>query len=122
MMPCRVFGSGCGVAVLADERTATTITLATELGLVLVDATSQNNTAVRGGPLPPADPHSGGWTIHVYADHSIVEVIVNNQTAFVVYAAPASTAADRVRLVGVPASASGARLEAWALADAGHKE
>ena len=119
---CAAAHSGCGVAVLADGRTATKITLATELGLLLVDATSQNNTAVRGGPLPPPDGQTGAWTIHVYADHSIVEVIVNNRTALVVYAAPASTAADRVHLVGVPASASGARLEAWALADAGHEE
>ena len=43
-------------------------------GLVLVDATSQNNTAVRGGPLPSAHADTGGWTIHLIADHSIVEV------------------------------------------------
>ena len=116
---CAAAHAGCGVAVLANAKTATRITLATELGLVLVDATSQNNTAVRGGPLPPPDA-AGGWTIHAYADRSIVEVIVNNVTALVVYAAPASAAASGVRLLGAPADLSGARLEAWQLDDPGH--
>lgn len=52
-------------------------------GLVTVDATSQGNSAVRGGPLPAAGPD--GWSVHVYVDHSIIEVIVNKATAFVVY-------------------------------------
>ena len=70
---CAKAHARCGVAVLGDEQgRATTITLATELGLVFVDATLQGNTAVRGGPLPQAT--ATGWTVHLIADHSIVEV------------------------------------------------
>ena len=50
----------------------------------------------------------------------IVEVIVNNATALVVYAVPASPDAGLVHLVGAPADPSTARLQAWALADPGH--
>lgn len=112
--------AACGVAVLGDALGATTVTLSTDLGLVIVDATSQSNNAVRAGPLPPARAGAVPWTIHLIADHSIVEVIVNNATAFVVYALPATTSAGHVRLVGVPANATGAVLDAWPLADAGH--
>ena len=68
-------GAACGVAVLGDSLGATTITLDVELGLVLVDATSQRNSAVRGGPLPPPRAGSIAWSIHLIADHSIVELL-----------------------------------------------
>ena len=41
----------CGVSVLGDGANATTITLMPWLGLVAVNATSQGNVDVRGGPL-----------------------------------------------------------------------
>ena len=117
-------GSRCGVSVLGDARGRTAVTLEQDLGLVVLNATSQGNAAVRGGPLPPpmacGDGDSEGWCIHVYADHAIVEVIVNNATALVAYAAPSSAAAGEVALVGMPVDASEASLKVWALRDAGH--
>ena len=58
----------------------------------------------------------------MYVDHSIVEVIVNNATALVAYAAPSSAAAGEVVLVGALADGtrSAASLTAWVLRDAGH--
>ena len=64
----------CVLSVLGgDGAAATTVTLAPELGLVLVNATSQGNGAVRAGPLPPPDAR-GGWSVHAIVDHSILEV------------------------------------------------
>ena len=68
---------------------------------MIVDATTQGNADVRAGPLPPVNA-AGGWTVHVYVDHCIVELIVNNVTALVVYAAPGITSA-KIDLFGVPA-------------------
>ena len=96
------------------------MSLHAELGLVLVNAVNQGNANVRGGPLPKARDGSAAWTIHLIADHSIVEVIVNNATAFIVYAAPETPGAGLVQLVGTPADASSAKLEVWNLADPKH--
>ena len=89
------------------------MTLAPHLGLVAVDATAQGNSVIRAGPLPAADAGSGGWTVHAYIDHCIIELIVSNATALVVYAAP-SEAASEVALKNVQDSA--ASLEVWRLA------
>ena len=80
---------------------------------------AQGNTAVRGGPLPPPDEATGGWHVHVFADHSIVEIIVGNATAFVVYTLP-SEQAGAVSLVNLPTAASAAELRVWPLANASH--
>ena len=73
---------------------------------------------VRAGPLPPVNA-AGGWTVHVYVDHCIVELIVNNVTALVVYAAPGITSA-KIDLFGVPAGkgSEAATLDVWELATA----
>jgi hypothetical protein len=88
--------------------------------LVTVDATSQGNTAVRAGPLPAPNSKTGGWDMHVYCDHSIIEVIVNNATALVVYAAPASNM-GYTKLVG-EFSAGQAHLDLWELASANNQQ
>ena len=114
---CGTKHSECGVSVLGESGggAAVTITLSVERQLVVVDATPLGNSATRAGPLPLPSPDSGGWTVHVYVDHSIVEVIVSNTTAFVVYAYPNATAG----VVGaVNAPAEGIRIDAWELADA----
>ena len=72
----------------------------------------QNNFNVRAGPIPPVNA-AGGYDMHVYIDHSILEVIVNNATAFVVYIAPPENA-HSVVLAG---DASGT-IDAWKLAAA----
>ena len=102
-------GQGGSLVVLGDDAGATVITLDVRRKLVIVNATSQGNNQIRAGPLPEAAAH----TVHVYLDHSIVEIIVNNETALVVYAAP-SSATGNVRLSAAP----GARLDVWALKDA----
>ena len=117
---CAAPGAACGVRVLGDHLGGTSITLDATLGLVLVDATSQGNTAIRGGPLPPKRPGKAAWTIHLIADHSIVEVIVNNATALVVYTVPATPTAGLVHLTGAPEEANDAKLDAWPLANPGH--
>merc|ERR1712166_1192940 len=74
---CIDAGQKCTVSILGDgggAAGATKITLWADKQLVLVDATSQGNSAV-----------------HAIADHAIVELIVNNATAFVVYAYPNTT-------------------------------
>lgn len=116
--PC----GACGLRVLGDGENGTTITLDVAKGLVVVDATSQRNNAVRGGPLPPVNAR-GGYELHVYVDHAIVELIVNNATALVVYAAPSSAAAGDVALFGLPAAdgvMGAAELQAWPLASPKH--
>jgi hypothetical protein len=95
----------CALSVFGDGANATTVTLLPWLGLITVNGTSQGNTEVRAGPLPPACTtatcgFNGGWQLHAILDHSIVELIVNNATAFVVYVAPASVRAKQVSLHG----------------------
>ena len=74
---CGNAGAACGVSVLGGNDTATRVWLSPDTGLVMVDATSQGNTAVRAGPLPPADTGTRGWTVHAIVDHSIIEVRVH---------------------------------------------
>ena len=112
---CGKEGSTCALSVLGDGENATVITLAPHLGLVAVNATSQGNSAVRAGPLPPQDPTTGGWTVHAIIDHCLIELIVANATAFVVYAAPSPVATD-VALSGVEDLR--ASLQVWKLATA----
>ena len=112
---CGGKGMRCGLSVLGDANgTATTITLSADQELVVVDATAQANYNSRAGPLPPST--AKGWTVHAYVDHAIIEVIVNNVTALVVFAAP-SDSTGTAALVGVE-TVSGARLDAWQLASA----
>jgi hypothetical protein len=101
----------CSLSLLSDGKAATTITLNSDIGLVTVDATSQGNTAVRAGPMPPPKEDGGGYAIHAIVDRSILEIIVNNRTAFVVYAAPEETATG-VAGTGV------SKVDVWALKDA----
>eukprot|EP00908_Phaeocystis_cordata_P023685 Transcript_6142.p1 GENE.Transcript_6142~~Transcript_6142.p1 ORF type:complete len:423 (+),score=128.11 Transcript_6142:359-1627(+) len=118
---CGDAGAACALRVLGDAASgnATTLTLVPHLGLVTVDATAQGNQAVRAGPLPPPDDAAaaGGWAVHMIIDHCLLEVIVANTTALVVYAAPASTA-SQVSLVGVGEADAGAELHVWKLASA----
>ena len=55
---------------------------------------------MRAGPWPKADVNSDALAtdlhLHAYVDHSIVEVIVNGQTAITVYVHPQR--ADSVRV------------------------
>jgi len=105
--------AGGSLSVLGDgQGAATVITIDTARKLVIVNATSQGNSAVRAGPLPEL-PAGGAavHTAHVYVDHSIIELIVDNETALVVYAAPASGTGN-VRLTG------GGSLDAWTLRNA----
>ena len=107
--------------MLADFRASveegTGITLDVDKGLVVIDATSQGNAEVRAGPLPPANA-AGGWHIHAYVDHCIVEVIVNNMTALVVYAAPQITS-SQVGWSGLQHPHEDvSTLDVWALASA----
>jgi len=111
------------VGVLGDGANVTTIMLLPWLGLVAINGTLQGNTAVRAGPLPPACTLAtcgvdGGWRVHAIIDHSILELIVNNATAFVVYLAPASERATRVSLMGGAAHRDDAMLGVWQLASA----
>merc|ERR1711865_564011 len=80
-------GAACSVSVLVDESTGEglVITLDQTNGLVVVNATTLGNVDVRAGPLPVAMEGATAWSVHAIVDRSIVELIVNNDTAFVVY-------------------------------------
>ena len=123
---CSASSARCGVSILGDGFVQTSIVLSSDLGLVVVDATRQGNSALRAGPLPAAATDEKGlsgstpaWQVHIYVDHSIIEVIVSNTTALVVYAQP-SKDASRIQLIGAPADASGAELRVWPLRAPGH--
>ena len=89
--------------------------LDTPRGLVTLDLTAGNNSAIRAGPMPPLlTPGQGGFTVHLYIDHQILELIVNNSTAMVAYWSPpaATNASLRLEVMG------DGELEAWELASA----
>ena len=81
-----------GVHVLAtpDGSERTSIGVDLNRRMVFVDGTQQGSDVLRAGPL------LGSGTdiyMHVYVDHSIVTVLVNNQTALTVLVSPSSTTA-----------------------------
>ena len=115
---CATKGARCGVSMLGDGENATAVNLDTNRGLVLVDARSQGNY-IRAGPLPPPLPSSGGYVVHAYVDHCLLELIVNNATALVVYVAPTERA-GRVQLLGMPENPEAAALDVWTLKSAAH--
>eukprot|EP00937_MAST-01D_sp_MAST-1D-sp2_P007435 g7435.t1 len=82
--------------------------------LLLLDLTAGNNSAVRAGPMPPPAAGSGGWQAHVYIDHQIIELIVNNATAMVAYWSPPASVNASLQL----AVAGGGTIEAWELKSA----
>ena len=108
--------AGGSVSVLGDDQCATVITIDTARKLVIVNATSQGNRDVRAAPLPETTSHV--HTAHIYIDHSIIELIVDNTTALVVYATPASGTGN----VQLTAGAAGASLDVWTLRNANNDE
>lgn len=109
---CAVATATCGIQVAVSGGTYTAININQALGLVVVDATKQNNFHARAGPIPPVN-NAGGYDMHLYIDRSIIELIVNNATAFVVYFAPPE-GADSVAFTH---NTSGS-LDAWTLSTA----
>ena len=106
----------CGFDVLADDNEALTVTLDVSRGLILVNGTTLANEDVRAGPIPAATNDAGAaWTAHVIVDKSIVEMIFNNDTAFIVYVRPSSAASKgNVRVFGD----NGIQASVWRLHDA----
>jgi hypothetical protein len=73
------------------------------------------------GRTPACYRCCGGVAVHAIADHCIVELIVNNATAFVVYAYPKTTTGN-VGLSGLPATATGAgTIDVWTLKTANNQ-
>merc|ERR1712137_682074 len=108
--------SDFGVTVLGDgsgKGNHTRITLSPRTGLVTVDGTAQGNRDIRAGPLPRA-LSTGGWQLHAIVDHCMLELIVNNITAMVVYVSPGENE-GQVELFGSDASD---KLDVWTLATA----
>ena len=71
-----------------------------DMGLITLDGTTLGNAELRAGPLPKELQGGGGWSVSVIVDHSIVEIIVNELTAFVLYVMPEESNAGEVRLWG----------------------
>lgn len=98
--PSSCAGTECAVTMLGDGATGLVVTLDPGAGLVTVNATTVGNHAVRAGPLPAAKEGDAAWVVHAIVDRSIVELIVNNDTAFVVYVQPPNTTAGTVAVTG----------------------
>lgn len=77
--------------------------------LVCVNGTSQGNTKLRCGPYYDRYDEGGGVVVavmHVYVDHSVIEVIVNNITALAVSVAPSGPDAAGVLVLGAGCTSS----------------
>ena len=98
---------GPGALTLLDDRRGRGVRVTIDEAHVVVDGTSLGSDAPRAGPAP-AGPT---YVVHAYVDGPIVELIVNNRTAFVVYADPGPA--------NVRVSSTGS-LAVWPLADPGH--
>ena len=72
--------------------------------------------------LPAASQSDGAETevnIHAIVDHSIIEVIVNNRTAFTFYTKPTAASAQFAGLYGMSAGNNvTGTLDMWKLKDA----
>lgn len=112
-----------GLSVLGEggaRGASTRILLSPSTGLVSVDASLQGNPQVRAGPLPAALPSDLGceWVVHAILDHAILELIVNNITALVVYVAPSANA-SQVELIGAGSRQRVlGKLDVWRLSSA----
>lgn len=80
--------------------------------LVTLNLTAANNTVIRAGPLPTVHSQMG-YVVHLYIDHLVLELIVNNATAMTAYWSPPAATNNSLRLT----ARSGA-LEVWELASA----
>merc|ERR1712127_442764 len=108
----------CGFDVLTnqDGTEQLSVVIDNHRQLILVNGTTMGNSEVRAGPIPPAlsDP-TQAYQIHAIVDHCIIELIVNNDTAFVVYMTPS----DKDTHGGVQVYGhDGTYMEVWTLNDA----
>ena len=81
--------------------------------LVTLDLMAANNSLVRAGPLPPPTIH-GGIEVHLYIDHQIIELLVNNATSIVAYWSPPAELNSSLEL----SIAGDGSLNVWELATA----
>jgi sucrose-6-phosphate hydrolase SacC (GH32 family) len=112
-----------GISVLGrgpQSRERTVVSIDPVHRLVCVDGTAQGNGSMRCGPYEERASDRGRATMHVYVDHSIIEVIVNNITALTVSVAPSGPGARRVALHGVVPGMDAA-ADVWELLDAEHR-
>jgi sucrose-6-phosphate hydrolase SacC (GH32 family) len=116
-----VIGSGERTAIVFDSAR----------GLILVDRRESrdgqsNDTDVRAGPWPLDAATGTGLatelSLHLYVDHSIVELIVNDVTAITVYVHPKFADSTQVAIFAGDGGGSGKvsceHLEVWKLAAA----
>ena len=116
----------CGIEVLASSNTfgdgeSLRITFDSKLGLVLVNGTTMHNNAVRAAPIPTPlvtndnENDTDAFKLHAIVDHSMVELIINGDVAFVIYVAPSSKdTLGNVRTFG----SDGISVDIWKLNDA----
>ena len=78
----------------------------------LTRALTGNNSAVRAGPMPPPSTQGGGWSVHLYIDHQIIELIANNATAMTAYWSPPAETNTSLRLSAMGAAGT---IVAWEL-------
>ena len=86
------------------------------LGLILVNGTTIKNDAVRAAPISKLTMNNNNlFQLHIIVDHSIVEIIVNDDIAFVIYVAPSSiNTLGNVRTFG----SDDIKVDIWKLKDA----
>ena len=126
-----------GLRVFYNERTkmSTSILIHADRSVVCVNGTLQGDTELRCGPMSPPPPLSSSSSssikqkknrkrttlIHVYLDHTILEIIVNNATALTASVNPASSTSDGVVLdVGGSGTVVG-EASVWTLASINEK-
>jgi len=117
-------GASFGLAVLAGAAERTAIVLHIGKSQVWIDrrASSANGSDadVRAGPLPTALGRAGQLRLHAFVDHSIVSVIVENQTALTTWVHPLYANSTGVALLnsgGGPAPML-VSMDIWELDDA----
>merc|ERR1712070_572636 len=91
-----------GLLVLAGPTERTEVGFHISSGQVYVDrrlsSAGLHDTDVRAGPWLGAAARGGDVSLHMYVDHSIVTLIVDNRTAFSVWVHPQSNSSTNVGL------------------------
>ena len=91
-----------GVDILVGAHEWTRVAVDQARSLVCVDGRQQGNPQQRCGVLPPiahgADGHRTPAELHMFVDHSLISLIVNNLTALTVSVTPSSSEASGVQL------------------------
>lgn len=107
----------CGVEILGDGNDwglgkSLLLKMDTTMNLMTLNGTTLGDSRIQTGEIPPPNMEADyAWTVHVFVDKSIIELIINNQTTFLMYVEPKINSVGNIRVFG----SDGLAADIWTL-------